>query len=91
MMSCGCDDLGGWRSMLDRRSALLGGAGLALGLVAAPGRAVAQDATPLAEGQVLIAQPPIGPLELGCLSARMSSCMATWCSDAGASWPAIRS
>jgi len=64
MMSCDCDDRR-WRSMLDRRRALLGGAGLALGLVAAPGRAVAQDATPLAEGQVLIAQPPIGPLANG--------------------------
>jgi carbonic anhydrase/acetyltransferase-like protein (isoleucine patch superfamily) len=51
--------------LLDRRRVLRGGGGAALGLVAAPGRAVAQEATPLAAGQVLVAQPPIGPLTNG--------------------------
>jgi carbonic anhydrase/acetyltransferase-like protein (isoleucine patch superfamily) len=51
--------------MLDRRQVLLGGAGLAAGLGVAHGRASAQEATPLAEGQVLVAQPPIGPLANG--------------------------
>jgi carbonic anhydrase/acetyltransferase-like protein (isoleucine patch superfamily) len=64
MNTCGCDDRR-WRLMLDRRRALLGGAGVALGLAAARGGAVAQEATPLAGGQVLVAQPPIGPLPNG--------------------------
>ena len=64
MMDCGCDDRR-WRSMLDRRRVLRGGAGVALGLVAGQHGAVAQVATPLAEGQVLITQPPIGPLANG--------------------------
>jgi carbon dioxide concentrating mechanism protein CcmM len=64
MVSCGCDDRR-WRSMLDRRRALLSGAGVAMGLVVAPSRAIAQTATPLAEGQVLVSQPPIGPLANG--------------------------
>jgi carbonic anhydrase/acetyltransferase-like protein (isoleucine patch superfamily) len=51
--------------LLDRRRALLGGAGVALGLMSAPGRAAAQEATPLAEGQVLLEQLPIGPLANG--------------------------
>jgi carbonic anhydrase/acetyltransferase-like protein (isoleucine patch superfamily) len=51
--------------MLDRRRVLLGGAGVAVGLVAARGSARAQEATPLAEEQVLVTQPPIGPLPNG--------------------------
>src|SRR5262245_50479462 len=64
MERCGCDDRR-WRVMLDRRRALLRGAGLAVGLVAAPRHAIAQEATPLAEGQVLVSQLPTGPLANG--------------------------